>query len=163
MLDLLRGRMDKLVEQLDADPALFDRRFPELDFGSTAYRRMNLSGGTLMHLVAEYGIVNAARILLDRGADVNARAEIDDGVVSILEEMTSDWDLDLDGGIGSQTRLIEDLAFESIDVVQFVVELEQRFGRRGLPFEQLLMSDGRYVDDLTVIQVAAFLHTHLNG
>jgi acyl carrier protein len=92
-----------------------------------------------------------------------SRAEIDAGVVWILEEMTSDWDLDFEGGVGSGTRLIADLAFESIDVVQFVVALEERFGCRGLPFEQLLMSDGRYVDDLTVAQVAAFLDAHLNG
>ena len=81
MLDLLRGRMDLLAEQLDADPALVHRRFPELDFGSTAYRRLKLNGGTLLHLAAEYGTVEAARILLDRGADVNALAQVDgDGV-----------------------------------------------------------------------------------
>jgi ankyrin repeat protein len=77
MLDLLRGRMDLLAEQLDADPALVHRRFPELDFGSTAYRRLTLNGGTLLHLASEYGVVEAARILLDRGADVNARAQVD--------------------------------------------------------------------------------------
>jgi ankyrin repeat protein len=81
MLDLLRGRMDLLAEQLDADPALVHRRFPELDFGSTAYRRLKLNGGTLLHLAAEYGVVEAARILIDRGADVNALAQVDgDGV-----------------------------------------------------------------------------------
>ena len=60
-------------------------------------------------------------------------------VVSILEDITGDWDLDLSGGIGPETRLIADLGFESIDVVQFVVAIEQRFQRRDLPFEQLLM------------------------
>jgi acyl carrier protein len=85
------------------------------------------------------------------------RQRILDDVVLILSEMTSDWDLDFSGGIGPQTLLIADLAFESIDVVQLVVALEERFGRRDLPFEQLLMSDGRYVDDLSVAQVVDFL------
>lgn len=77
LLDILRGRTDRLAEQLDSDPSLVHRRFPELDIGSTAYRRMRLNGATLLHVAAEYGNVDAARLLLDRGADVNARAEID--------------------------------------------------------------------------------------
>ncbi len=78
LLDLLRGRTDRLAEQLDSDPSLIHRRFPELDIGSTAYRRMRLNGATLLHVAAEYGNVAAARLLLDRGADVNAPAEIDE-------------------------------------------------------------------------------------
>jgi hypothetical protein len=81
VLDLLRGRLDLLAAHLDADPALVHRRFAELDWGSTGYRRMSLRGGTLLHVAAEYGNVDAARLLLDRGADVNARAEIDEAGV----------------------------------------------------------------------------------
>jgi ankyrin repeat protein len=32
----------------------------------------------MLHVAAEYGNVEAANLLLDRGADVNARATIDD-------------------------------------------------------------------------------------
>lgn len=77
VLDLLRNRLDLLSEQLHADPSLLHRRFPELDFGSTAARRLTLQGATLLHVAAEYGNLKAATLLLDRGADVNARAEID--------------------------------------------------------------------------------------
>jgi acyl carrier protein len=82
-------------------------------------------------------------------------------MVQILEDMASDWDLELSGGIGPDTRLIADLAFESIDVVQLVVAIEERFTRRDLPFEKLLMTDGRYVDELRVSEVVEFLHKHL--
>ncbi len=78
LLDLLRGRTDRLAEQLDSDPSLIHKRFPEFDIGSTAFRRMRLNGATLLHVAAEYGNVEAARLLLDRGADVNAPAEIDE-------------------------------------------------------------------------------------
>ena len=77
VLDLLRNRLDFLAEHIDADPSLLHRRFPQLDFGSTAARRLTLAGATLLHVAAEYGNLQAATLLLDRGADVNARAEID--------------------------------------------------------------------------------------
>ena len=81
VLDILRGRVDQLAEQLKTSPGLVNRRFPELDFGQTGARRLVLQGATLLHVAAEYGNVEAARLLLDHGADVNARASVDeDGV-----------------------------------------------------------------------------------
>lgn len=77
VLDLLRGRLDRLAERLDADPHLVHRRFPELDCGNTGGRRLVLQGATLLHAAAEFLIVDAARQLLDRGADVNVRATVD--------------------------------------------------------------------------------------
>jgi ankyrin repeat protein len=79
VLEVLRHQLDRLAEQLDADPQLVHRRFPELDCGSTGGRRLLLQGSTLLHVAAEFGNVEAARLLLQRGADVNARAAVDDG------------------------------------------------------------------------------------
>ena len=81
VLEVLRRPLDRLVAQLDADPQLIHRRFPELDCGSTGGRRLLLQGGTLLHVAAEFGVLDAARLLLDRGADVNARATLDDAGV----------------------------------------------------------------------------------
>ena len=91
------------------------------------------------------------------------RETISASVVDILNRMTSDWDIGFAGGIQPSTRLIGDLTFESIDMVQFVVAIEEHFMRRDLPFEKLLMVDGRYVDDLRVAEVFDFLCEHLNG
>jgi ankyrin repeat protein len=77
ILGLLRGRLDILAEHIDADPSLVHRRFAELDFGTTAMRGLSLVGGTLLHVAAEYCNPEAARLLLDRGAEVNARATVD--------------------------------------------------------------------------------------
>jgi ankyrin repeat protein len=74
---LLRGRLDDLSTLLDADPGLVDERFPELHCGQTGGRSLLLKGGTLLHVAAEYGNVAAVALLLDRGADVNARASVD--------------------------------------------------------------------------------------
>jgi ankyrin repeat protein len=77
VLPVLRGRLDSLAEQLDADPELVHQRFPELDCGQTGGRNLLLKGATLLHVAAEYGSAAAAALLLDRGADVNARASVD--------------------------------------------------------------------------------------
>jgi hypothetical protein len=73
VLELLRGRIERLAERLDADPELVNRRFPELDCGQTGNRWLTLRGATLLHVAAEYGNLEAARLLLDRGAQVDAR------------------------------------------------------------------------------------------
>ena len=77
VLEVLRRQLDRLAEQLDADSDLTHRRFPELDCGSTGARRLLLQGATLLHVAAEFGNIDAARLLLDRGADVNAGAAVD--------------------------------------------------------------------------------------
>jgi hypothetical protein len=78
VLLLLRGRNDELAALLDANPALVHRRYPELDAcGNSGGRLLTLKGATLLHVAAEYGFLEAARLLLDRGADVNARADLD--------------------------------------------------------------------------------------
>jgi Ankyrin repeats (3 copies)/Ankyrin repeat len=77
VLALLRGRLESLAEQIDADPALVKKCFTELDCGQTGGRSLILQGGTLLHVAAEYCNVSAAALLLDRGADINARATVD--------------------------------------------------------------------------------------
>lgn len=88
--------------------------------------------------------------------------EIEAKVISALTEMTEDWDLDSAEGIGRDTGLIKDLEFESIDIVQLAVALEQAFGQKGLPFEQLFMRDGDYVDEIRVSEVVDFMAKQLN-
>jgi ankyrin repeat protein len=81
VLQLLRGRLDGLAQLIDADPALVNTRFSELDCGMTGGRLLTLQGATLLHVAAEYGHLAAAALLLDRGADVNARATVDEAGV----------------------------------------------------------------------------------
>ena len=107
VLDLLRGRLDLLAKRLDADRTLIRWRFPELDFGSTGARRLKLRGATLLHVAAEYGSVQAAKLLLERGADVNARAAVDEqgvgGQTPIFHAVTQFFD----GGLPMTQLLVE--------------------------------------------------------
>ncbi len=99
LVEMLRGRIDLLAQQLDTNPELAHRRFAELDFGTTACRRLSLRGSTLLHVAAEYGNVDAVRLLLDRGADVNVKALIDEsgvgGQTPVFHAATqfNDWGL----------------------------------------------------------------------
>ena len=77
VMDLLRGRVDRVAEHLEADRSLVRAHFPHLDFGITGGRLMMLPGATLLHVAAEFQNLEAAMLLLDRGADVNARATAD--------------------------------------------------------------------------------------
>lgn len=107
VLDLLRGREYLLAKHLEADPALVYRRFPELDFGSTGARLLTLRGATLLHVAAEYGNADAGRLLLERGADVNARAVVDEagvgGQTPIFHAVTQFFD----GGLAMTQFLVE--------------------------------------------------------
>ena len=70
-------------------------------------RCLTLRGGTLLHVAAEYGHPAAVALLLDCGADVNARATVDES------------------GVGGQTALFHSVTqFEDggLPVTQMLVE-----------------------------------------
>lgn len=83
--------------------------------------------------------------------------QIGDRLIAIVDDFLVDFDEDFDEAVTRDTLLLADLGFESIDIIQLVVAIEEDFGKRGLGFEDLLMEDGRYVDDLSVGQIADFL------
>ena len=81
--------------------------------------------------------------------------KIEDVLIGVLEDFVQDWDFD--GQITRETHLVADLDFDSIDVIQVVVAVEKAFSTRNLGFQEFLMVDGRYVDDLSVGVIADFL------
>jgi acyl carrier protein len=90
-----------------------------------------------------------------------SRETLERDLIAILTDMTQDWDLSFEGGVQPETRLMADLAFESIDVVQLVVAIEAHVQRRHLHFEKLMMVDGRYVQELQVKEIVDFLDQQL--
>ena len=92
----------------------------------------------------------------------HTREEILQDTLDILRDVTADCDMALSGPLGLDTRMVADLEFESIDIVQFILAIEERYEQRGLPFEKLVMTDGRYVDEIKVGDMVDFLYHHLN-
>ena len=86
-----------------------------------------------------------------------------EAVTDLLIDMTSDWDLELTGGITPSSRLVADLGFESLDVVILIVELEQRFDRNDLPFSELLLAGDVLVEDVSVEELTIFLSRHVTA
>ena len=58
-------------------------------------------------------------------------------IIEIVEELTEDWDVDLDGGVGPATTMIGDIGFASIDFIQLVVAIEGAY-KQKLGFQDLL-------------------------
>ncbi|RAM50176.1 acyl carrier protein [Mastigocladus laminosus UU774] len=81
-------------------------------------------------------------------------------IIEILKDIIQDWDLESDE-ISLETELVADLSFASIDIIHFVVAIEDHF-KQKFGFAQLLMQDGRYVDDLSVGQIVNFVSKQLN-
>lgn len=90
------------------------------------------------------------------------KPEIEQKIISVLNDMTQDWELDSAEGIGADTGLMNDLEFESIDIVQLAVGLEQNFDQKGLPFESLFMRDGDYVGEIYVHDIVDFMATNIS-
>jgi len=82
-----RGRLDLLDQHLHRDPALRKRTFSHQDIWppslechadeSLALHGAPVAGATLLHMAVDYEERGIADWLLDRGADVNARAVVD--------------------------------------------------------------------------------------
>lgn len=85
--------------------------------------------------------------------------QIEERLKETLAEFTEDWGIE--APVTAETKLVEDLEFDSIDVIQFVVAVETAFNSRNMGFQELLMQDGRYVDDLKVGDITAFLSQRL--
>lgn len=79
-----------------------------------------------------------------------------------VEEITEEWDLELDRSILPEDKLISDLGFSSVDFVQLFVAIEESVQQK-LGFHDLIMVNGRYVDDLSVGEVALFVKGKLQA
>jgi len=78
-------------------------------------------------------------------------------LIALLEDFTQDWDNELEGDMGRDTKLLADIGFESIDIIQLAVAIEEDISKKKIPFDKLLMKNGRYIDDLSIGQISDFV------
>jgi len=87
-----------------------------------------------------------------------SRAE--ETVFSILTEFAEEWDLD-DLEVASGTRLKADMGFESTDIMQLFLAIQEAFPTMTLHFQSLIMADGKFVKDLTAREVIVYVNTEI--
>ncbi|HSW05871.1 acyl carrier protein [Aquabacterium sp.] len=87
------------------------------------------------------------------------RDSVEHTVIAVVEDLIQDWGLDIDE-IDGRAKLVADLQFASVDIIQLCVALEQAYERK-FGFQDLLMKDGSYVGDLSLAQFAHFIESKL--
>jgi acyl carrier protein len=88
------------------------------------------------------------------------QAAIEPILIGIVTDLVQDWGISLNGGINNQTLMVADLEFASVDIIQLCVAIEQHYNTK-FNFQDLLMNNGRYISDLSIAQMAEFLHNRL--
>lgn len=90
MLAIHRGDSTALATLLEADTSLLEQTFPTMPYGN-----MLLRGATLLHCAAEHDEIACCQVLLDHGADINARAQVIQGVggqTPLFHVVNTIWD-----------------------------------------------------------------------
>ncbi len=86
----------------------------------------------------------------------DSEQEVLGSVVGLLEELKGDWEYD--GEIIAETRCIQDLGLESLEIVVLSTMIQQQYGK--LPFPAFLDEIGRRPEaerDLTIAELAQFV------
>ena len=83
-------------------------------------------------------------------------AAVQSVITGIIAEMLNDWGTPTDDLV-AETLLSGDLEFASVDIIHLVVAIEEHFGQGRMNFQDLLLKDGRYVDDLSIGDLAGFV------
>src|SRR5215470_13540863 len=89
-----------------------------------------------------------------------SREKVQDEVLELLRGVARDWEFDKP--LTADTRLLSDLAFESLDLVVLGAAVQERF-RQQFPFPEFFAEIGqRQVRDLTIGEWVDFIYKHLD-
>ena len=100
-------------------------------------------------------------MLDNRNENTYSRDAIMNDVTRIIEELLSEWDMQFEAAIGSETLLGADLAFGSIDVVRLLSDIQQLYAHQVIPFQELFLRGDEIVVDLRVSDLVDFLQQNL--
>ena len=87
------------------------------------------------------------------------RDQLRSDVLAILREKVSKVDSDFSGVLTEETRIVGDLDFESVMIVELCMAIGKHL-RKKVPFQNLVFQDGQF-QDFSVGQLLAFLEGHL--
>ncbi len=91
-----------------------------------------------------------------------ALSDVESLVFEVIEELLETVDTDFEDELAGPVLLVADLGFSSIDFVQMIVSIEEKLGTK-VGFQDMLMQDGKYVEDLSLGQVVDFTLQRLSN
>ncbi|PIR39359.1 MAG: acyl carrier protein [Alphaproteobacteria bacterium CG11_big_fil_rev_8_21_14_0_20_39_49] len=83
-------------------------------------------------------------------------------VIGLVEEFVDDWGLD-DIEINKDTKIKADIGFDSSDTMQLFAAIAEHYDYVEFRFQELVVQDDKFVDDLTLGQVIVFVLKTLNS
>jgi acyl carrier protein/phosphopantetheinyl transferase (holo-ACP synthase) len=89
-----------------------------------------------------------------------SRQEILDYLLQKMGELTQDWDYP--DPVRPESLLFTELGFESLDAVVLCTAIQEHY-QTPMPFAELLADIGQQRRDLSLEELADFVHTHLGG
>jgi acyl carrier protein len=87
--------------------------------------------------------------------------QILEDLIAILEDLSDEWECSDE--ITMETSFLDDLGFESIDIVAFGTAIEEHY-QQTFPFAEYLAEVGQREElDIKLGEVVEFVHKNLNG
>ena len=77
-------------------------------------------------------------------------------IIGLTRDLIEDWGLD-EVDLTGATTLKGDLGFDSSDIMQIFTAIHERFRGIDFRFQELVMKDNKFVEDLTLGQIAVFV------
>ena len=88
------------------------------------------------------------------------KEEIQASVLQILNDMLARFNKG-EITINSETKLVADLEFSSIDMMHLLASVNMHF-KRKLPYDELVMKDGQYVDEIRIDTLVNFVDANFD-
>jgi acyl carrier protein len=82
-------------------------------------------------------------------------------VLETVQNLCQDWDYA--DPVGPESLLFTGLGLESLDAVVLCTAIQEHYHQVQMPFAELLADIGQKQRDLSITELAGFVHQHLNG
>ena len=76
-------------------------------------------------------------------------------IIEIVRTMTADWDIDPDE-VKPNSLLEQDFGFSSMHGMSLLASIDEELDVR-LPYENLVLRDGAYINDLSIADITRFV------
>ncbi|MFH1157657.1 MAG: acyl carrier protein [Pseudomonadota bacterium] len=83
-------------------------------------------------------------------------------IIGLTQDLIEDWGLE-DAAMSAATTLKGDLGFASADTMQLFTMIQEHYSGITFKFQELVMKDGKFIDDLTLGQVIVFILKKLSS